>query len=202
MASVVNLFVSAAIGQPMQPQISVRAFAGRGLEGDRYERGEGSYSRLARVAARHVSLIAREAIEAANEELVQRGLIPFEMQERDATSSSKVSMSMDCWARNFASAECGYAAPNRPGHATSRRRPPARPDLRRLITIAAACGPRSSRMELFRLATSFRRTDSPSSYRSAQRTRSKPHHIMSCQYDLGDDERDDAVDMSPIGRWR
>jgi len=22
---------------------------------------------------------------------------------------------------------------------------------------------------------------------------------MSCQYDLGDDERDDAVDMSPIG---
>lgn len=81
MASVVNLFVSAAIGQPMQPQISVRAFAGRGLEGDRYERSEGSYSRLARVAARHVSLIAREAIEAANEELVQRGLIPFEMQE-------------------------------------------------------------------------------------------------------------------------
>ena len=65
----------------MQPQISVRAFTGRGLEGDRYGRGEGSYSRLARVAARHVSLIAREAIEAANEELVQRGLIPFEMQE-------------------------------------------------------------------------------------------------------------------------
>jgi MOSC domain len=81
MASVVNLFVSAAIGQPMQPQISVRAFAGRGLEGDRYERGEGSYSRLARVAARHVSLIAREAIEAANEVLVQRGLIPFELHE-------------------------------------------------------------------------------------------------------------------------
>ncbi|HXV15575.1 MAG TPA: MOSC domain-containing protein [Gemmatimonadaceae bacterium] len=33
------------------------------------------------MAARHVSLIAREAIEAANEELVQRGLIPFEMRE-------------------------------------------------------------------------------------------------------------------------
>jgi hypothetical protein len=81
MASVVGLFVSPAIGQPMQTRTSVRAFAGRGLEGDRYERGEGSYSKLARVAARHVSLIAREAIEAANEELVQRGLIPFEMNE-------------------------------------------------------------------------------------------------------------------------
>ena len=65
----------------MEERSSVHAMAGRGLEGDRYERGEGSYSRLARVAARHVSLIAREAIEAANAELVQRGLIPFEMQE-------------------------------------------------------------------------------------------------------------------------
>ena len=81
MTGVVGLFVSPAIGQPMQARASVRAFAGRGLEGDRYERGEGSYSKLARVAARHVSLIAREAIEAANAELVKRGLIPFEMNE-------------------------------------------------------------------------------------------------------------------------
>jgi MOSC domain-containing protein YiiM len=81
MASVVNLFVSPAIGQPMQARTSVRAFAGRGLEGDRYEHGEGSYSKLARVAARHVSLIAREAIESANGELVERGLLPFEINE-------------------------------------------------------------------------------------------------------------------------
>ena len=36
---------------------------------------------MARLAARHVSLIAREAIEASNEELVHRGLIPFEPGE-------------------------------------------------------------------------------------------------------------------------
>jgi len=81
MASVVGLFVASAIGQPMQTCTSVRVFAGRGLEGDRYERGEGSYSKLPRVAARHVSLIACEAIEVANRELAQRGLIPFEVNE-------------------------------------------------------------------------------------------------------------------------
>jgi MOSC domain len=81
MASVVSLFISPGVGLPMQTRTSVRALAGRGLEGDRYERSEGSYSKLARLAARHVSLIAREAIEASNEELVQRGLIPFEPGE-------------------------------------------------------------------------------------------------------------------------
>ena len=69
MASVVSLFVSPGIGQPMQPRTSVRALAGRGLEGDRYALGQGSYSKLPRPAARHVSLIAREAMEASNEEL-------------------------------------------------------------------------------------------------------------------------------------
>ena len=81
MASVVSLFVSPAIGQPMQPRASVQAWAGRGLEGDRYSVGQGSYSKLPRPAARHVSLIAREAIKASNEELVRRGLIPFEPKE-------------------------------------------------------------------------------------------------------------------------
>jgi hypothetical protein len=81
MARVLSLFVSPAIGQPMEERTSVRVLTGRGLEGDRYEGGRGSYSNLARVAARHVSLIAREAIEASNEELVQRGLIPFEPGE-------------------------------------------------------------------------------------------------------------------------
>jgi MOSC domain-containing protein YiiM len=78
MASVVSLFVSAAIGQPMQPRTSVQALAGRGLEGDRYSLGQGSYSNLKRPAARHVSLIAREAMQASNEELVRQGLTPFE----------------------------------------------------------------------------------------------------------------------------
>ena len=81
MASVVSLFVSPAIGQPMQPRTSVQALAGRGLEGDRYALGLGSYSRLPRPAARHVSLIGREAMEASNEELGGRGLTPFEPKE-------------------------------------------------------------------------------------------------------------------------
>jgi MOSC domain-containing protein YiiM len=81
MASVVSLFVSPGIGQPMQARTSVRAFAGRGLEGDRYALGQGSYSKMRRPVARHVSLIAREAMEAANEDLIRRGLIPFESDE-------------------------------------------------------------------------------------------------------------------------
>jgi hypothetical protein len=81
MPSVVGLFVSPAIGQPMQPRTSVQALAGRGLEGDRYALGQGSFSNLPRRGARHVSLIAREAMEASNEELVRRGLIPFEPKE-------------------------------------------------------------------------------------------------------------------------
>ena len=72
MARVVSLFVSPGIGQPMQPRTFVRALAGRGLHGDRYALGQGSYSNLPRPAARHISLIAREAIEASNEELVRR----------------------------------------------------------------------------------------------------------------------------------
>jgi MOSC domain-containing protein YiiM len=81
MASVVSLFVSPGIGQPMQPRTSVQALVGRGLEGDRYASGQGSYSKLPRLAARHVSLIGREAMEASNEELSRRGLTPFEPKE-------------------------------------------------------------------------------------------------------------------------
>src|SRR5262245_52699622 len=77
--------------------------------------------------------------------------------KRDVTSSSTVSTSMDCWARNSASAPCACAAPNRQGHAISRPQSLAKWDLRRLIAIEAACGPRFSRMELFRSATSFKR---------------------------------------------
>jgi len=81
MASVASLFVSPGIGQPMQARTSVRALAGRGLEGDRYALNQGSYSKLPRPVARHVSLIAREAMNVANDELVRRGLIPFEPEE-------------------------------------------------------------------------------------------------------------------------
>ena len=81
MGRVVKLFVSPGIGEPMQALVTVQALAGRGLQGDRYAIGRGSYSRTARQAIRHVSLIDREAIEAANEELNKRGLVPFEPHE-------------------------------------------------------------------------------------------------------------------------
>src|SRR5262245_26979156 len=81
MASVVGLFVSPRNGQAMQEKSSVRAMAGKGLEGDRYALGQGSYSKSPRVVARHVSLISREAMDAANEELARRGLAPFEPRE-------------------------------------------------------------------------------------------------------------------------
>jgi MOSC domain-containing protein YiiM len=65
----------------MQACAQVRALAGRGLEGDRYATGQGSYSRAKRQVIRHVSIIESEAIEAANAELLQGGLAPFALEE-------------------------------------------------------------------------------------------------------------------------
>jgi MOSC domain-containing protein YiiM len=81
MGRVVSLFVSPGIGQPMNACAKVQALAGRGLQGDRYATGQGSYSRAKRQVIRHVSIIEREAIQAANEELARRGLVPFEPDE-------------------------------------------------------------------------------------------------------------------------
>ena len=81
MGRVVGLFVSPGIGQSMKACAEVRALAGRGLDGDRYATGQGSYSQAKRQVIRHVSIIEREAIEAANEELARRGLVPFEPNE-------------------------------------------------------------------------------------------------------------------------
>ena len=81
MGRVVGLFISPGIGERMRARSEVRALAGKGLEGDRYALGVGSYSRVARPVARHVSLIGREAMDAANNELSRRGLVPFELGE-------------------------------------------------------------------------------------------------------------------------
>jgi MOSC domain-containing protein YiiM len=81
MDRVVGLFISPGIGERMQARTIVRALAGQGLEGDRYALGQGSYSRVPRQIARHVSLIGREAMRIANEELSRRGLLPFEPDE-------------------------------------------------------------------------------------------------------------------------
>ncbi|HKS61537.1 MAG TPA: MOSC domain-containing protein [Xanthobacteraceae bacterium] len=81
MAQVISLFTCPAIGRPMQDHTFVRALAGFGLEGDRYALGQGSHSHRLPLVPRHISIIASEAIEAANAELVQRGLLPFTPRE-------------------------------------------------------------------------------------------------------------------------
>lgn len=81
MAKVVGLFISSGIGERMQARTVVTALAGKGLEGDRYALGLGTYSQAPRQVARHVSLIGCEAMGEANEELKRRGLVPFEPDE-------------------------------------------------------------------------------------------------------------------------
>ena len=81
MATVKGLFISSGISENMQARTAVRALAGQGLEGDRYALGQGTYSHTSRQVVRHVSLIGREAMELANEELTRNGLVPFEPDE-------------------------------------------------------------------------------------------------------------------------
>ena len=63
----------------MEERTQARALAGSGLAGDRYATNQGTFSRSQ--ILRHVSLIAREAIEEANRDLVERGLAPFGVHE-------------------------------------------------------------------------------------------------------------------------
>ena len=65
---VTAIFITPDKGLPMQPQQKVHAIAGVGLEGDRYARGTGAYSKSKREVIRHVSLVSEEAIDAANAE--------------------------------------------------------------------------------------------------------------------------------------
>ena len=79
MGKVVGLFICSAAGQPMVASIQARASAGSGFVGDRYATNQGTFSRGQ--IMRHVSLIAREAIEEANRNLAGLGLPPFSMHE-------------------------------------------------------------------------------------------------------------------------
>jgi MOSC domain-containing protein len=79
--NVVGLYTCASAGQPMEAQTQVRALAGSGFAGDRYATNQGTFSYSAKQIMRHVSLIAREAIEKANRDLVERGLAPFGVHE-------------------------------------------------------------------------------------------------------------------------
>ncbi len=70
MAEVVSIFTAQDKGQPMVSHQLIQALAGVGLAGDRYANRRGAFSGAkARQTVRHVSLIAEEAIAAANAEL-------------------------------------------------------------------------------------------------------------------------------------
>jgi hypothetical protein len=62
--TVVSIHVAAEASAPMQSITQVRAFPGRGLEGDRYFAGTGFYSKKSSYGGREVTLIEIEAVEA------------------------------------------------------------------------------------------------------------------------------------------
>ncbi len=61
--AVVSIHVAADAEGPMTAVVSVRAIPGKGLEGDRYGRGAGTFSKKPK-PDREVTLIEQEAIEA------------------------------------------------------------------------------------------------------------------------------------------
>ena len=61
------IYTAPTAGAPMEARDAVRAEPGRGLEGDRYWKGEGAFSRWPR-PRREVTLITVEALEAAERE--------------------------------------------------------------------------------------------------------------------------------------
>jgi MOSC domain-containing protein YiiM len=62
--SVVSIHIASEASAPMQSITEVRAFPGRGLEGDRYFNGTGFYSKKPSYGGREVTLIEVEAVEA------------------------------------------------------------------------------------------------------------------------------------------
>lgn len=61
--TLVKIYTAPEAGAPMQAQREVRAVAGRGLEGDRYFYGEGTFSRWPG-PHREVTLVAEEDLQA------------------------------------------------------------------------------------------------------------------------------------------
>lgn len=60
-----HIFICPAANAPMREVPEVMALAGRGLEGDRYALGTGTYSASPRAVKRHATLIAFDDIETA-----------------------------------------------------------------------------------------------------------------------------------------
>jgi hypothetical protein len=62
--AVVSIHIAPEASAPMQQIAEVHALPGRGLEGDRYFTGTGSFSNLASYGGREVTLIEIESVEA------------------------------------------------------------------------------------------------------------------------------------------
>ncbi len=73
--SVVSIQIAREASAPMESIPEVRAVPGRGLEGDRYFRGRGFYSRKASLGGREVTLVEVESVEA-----LLRGVVNAEGQ--------------------------------------------------------------------------------------------------------------------------
>src|SRR5579864_226133 len=71
MATISHIFIAPAARQPMQEVARVNAIAHRGLEGDRYVDGRGSWSNARKAAHRDVTLIGAEDIARANAPLAR-----------------------------------------------------------------------------------------------------------------------------------
>jgi MOSC domain-containing protein YiiM len=69
MGKILAIFTAPRAGAPMEAVRFAALIAGHGIAGDRYAEGTGTYSRADPPRVRHVTFIAREAIEAANREL-------------------------------------------------------------------------------------------------------------------------------------
>jgi MOSC domain-containing protein YiiM len=70
---IVGIYVAPAAGAPMEARSWATVVAHQGIAGDRYARGAGSWSANTR-APRDITLIEREAIDAARAELGAAGL--------------------------------------------------------------------------------------------------------------------------------
>src|SRR5215472_10188626 len=62
--TVASIHIASGASAPMQSITEVRAFPGRGLEGDRYFAGTGFYSKKSSYGGREITLIEIEAVES------------------------------------------------------------------------------------------------------------------------------------------
>jgi len=112
--TVASIHIASGASAPMQSITEVRAFPGRGLEGDRYFAGTGFYSKKSSYGGREVMLIEIEAVEAlfggvlnaAGERFGISSLLPT----RAATSRPPVSRSIIWSIVNSGSEPCSCAA--------------------------------------------------------------------------------------------